>query len=261
MEASGLSERRAGHAVMAEVLRLQESRPPRRRMARVFGADPLAREARSWFWGALGEQRVARVLAGLGPGWHVLHSIPVGKRGADIDHVVIGPGGVFTLNTKHHRGANVWVAGRTLMVNGHRVPYLRNSAHEAARASALLTRAAGYPVEVRAVVVLVAPRKVTTRSRAEGAVVLTDERLRRWLARQPRTQSDDDAARLSALAAEPATWGASDLAPDPAQTQASFDDLRAEVVRARARRLGWLLAGCAGVVVAALDSLPHGLFR
>lgn len=260
METNGLGGRPAGHSVMVEVLRLQESRPPRRGVARIFGANPLAPEARSWFWGALGEQRVARVLAALGPEWHVLHSIPVGKRGSDIDHVVVGPAGVFTLNTKHHRGANVWVAGRTLMVNGQRTPYLRNSAHEAARASALLTRSAGYPVEVRAVVVLVAPRKVTTRSRAEGAVVVTDSVLRRWLARQPRTQSDDDAARLAGLAAQPSTWGADGPVGDPLQTQASFEALRAEVVRAQGRRLVWFLAGCAGVVATALGSLPHGLF-
>jgi hypothetical protein len=34
------------------------------------------------------------------PRWRCRHSIPVGSNGADIDHLVIGPGGVFTLNTK-----------------------------------------------------------------------------------------------------------------------------------------------------------------
>ena len=31
----------------------------------------------------------------------------LGEKGSDIDHVIIGPGGVFTLNTKNHTGGNV----------------------------------------------------------------------------------------------------------------------------------------------------------
>ena len=36
----------------------------------------------------------------VGRKWHVIHSVP-SEKGADIDHVVIGPAGVFTLNTKN----------------------------------------------------------------------------------------------------------------------------------------------------------------
>ncbi|MCE0446144.1 NERD domain-containing protein [Streptomyces tricolor] len=34
-------------------------------------------------------------------GWHVLHGVPK-SNGGDIDHLLIGPGGVFSLNTKTH---------------------------------------------------------------------------------------------------------------------------------------------------------------
>jgi hypothetical protein len=34
--------------------------------------------------------------------WRVRHAVPIGDKGSDIDHVVIGPGGVFTINAKHH---------------------------------------------------------------------------------------------------------------------------------------------------------------
>jgi hypothetical protein len=57
----------------------------------------------------------------------------VGDNGADIDRLVIGPGGVFSLNAKHHPGGKVWVGGNTLMINGHRQPYIRNSRFEAQR--------------------------------------------------------------------------------------------------------------------------------
>ena len=64
---------------------------------------------RAWRVGADGEESVGAKLDGLSEhGWHVLHAVPVGDRGTDIDHVLIGPGGVLTLNTKNHPGATVW---------------------------------------------------------------------------------------------------------------------------------------------------------
>jgi hypothetical protein len=57
----------------------------------------------------------------------VLSSI-VKRSGADIDHLVIGPPGVFTINTKHHRDARIWVGGNMVKVNNFKQPdYLRNS--------------------------------------------------------------------------------------------------------------------------------------
>ena len=81
--------------------------------------------------------------------------MPVGERGADIDHVVIGPGGVFTINTKHHPKAAIWVGGETFMVNGGRVPYIRNSRFEAKRASRMLSEHVGFPVPLTGLIAVV----------------------------------------------------------------------------------------------------------
>ena len=67
----------------------------------------ISDDARSWYLGALGERRVGKLLEQLGPEWTVLHSVPVGSSTSDIDHIVIGPGGVFTINAKNHSGATV----------------------------------------------------------------------------------------------------------------------------------------------------------
>jgi hypothetical protein len=40
-------------------------------------------------------------LRGLGPAWRALHPAGLGESGSDIDHLVIGPGGVFTLHAEH----------------------------------------------------------------------------------------------------------------------------------------------------------------
>jgi hypothetical protein len=67
--------------------------------------------------------------------------------------VLIGPPGVFTVNSKHHPGANVWVVSKQIRVKNQPVPYLRNSRHEAARAARLLTAAVGFPVAATSVLV------------------------------------------------------------------------------------------------------------
>jgi hypothetical protein len=51
-----------------------------------------------WARGARGERRVGAILEGLGPDWHVLHDVSLGR--GNIDHVLIGPGGTFTIETK-----------------------------------------------------------------------------------------------------------------------------------------------------------------
>ena len=52
--------------------------------------------------GAEGERKVGAILEGLGPDWHVLHGVWLGH--GDIDHVLVGPGGAFTIETKANRG-------------------------------------------------------------------------------------------------------------------------------------------------------------
>jgi hypothetical protein len=120
----------AAQAVIEELLRQQSTTPPRTGFGRFFGYSPLGDESVSWYLGAQGEIVVGAILDALPPEWTVFHALPIGTKGADIDHLVIGPGGVFTINTKHHNGKAVWVVGRTLMVSGQKQPYIRNSEFE-----------------------------------------------------------------------------------------------------------------------------------
>jgi Nuclease-related domain len=62
-------------------------------------------DAVAWRRGAAGERRTARLLAALGrDGWAVLHDLAVPGSQANIDHLVIGPGGVFVIDSKQYRG-------------------------------------------------------------------------------------------------------------------------------------------------------------
>lgn len=144
-------------------------------LARLVGART---EERAWRIGADGEEAVAAQLAKLGPEWRVLHAVRVGERDADIDHVVIGPAGVFTVNAKHHPNASVWVGGDTFMVNGRRLPYVRNSRYEARRAGRLLTEQVGFPVAATGVIAVMGAHKGFTvkKQPEDGAVVVVQRR-------------------------------------------------------------------------------------
>jgi Nuclease-related domain len=159
--------------------------------------------------GARGERTVGRQLSRWATryGWHVLHAVPVGQRGADIDHVVIGPFGVVTVNTKT-TGAAVWVGENGLTVGGKPVDYIRKSRHEADRAGRLLNHATGLVVPVQSVIVFVGPRKVTVRGGgpADVAVLPNPRALRHWLHNQPPALQPDQVAAIYEAARRPASW-------------------------------------------------------
>lgn len=56
-----------------------------------------------WLQGAEGERAVATVLAQLeGNGWQALHDVSLGH--GNVDHILVGPGGIYTIETKSNRG-------------------------------------------------------------------------------------------------------------------------------------------------------------
>jgi hypothetical protein len=62
-------------------------------------------DASAWRRGAAGERRTARLLHPLERhGWTVLHDLALPGSRANLDHLVIGPGGVFVIDSKQYRG-------------------------------------------------------------------------------------------------------------------------------------------------------------
>jgi hypothetical protein len=62
-------------------------------------------DACAWRRGAVGERRTARLLGPLErQGWVVLHDLAVPGSRANLDHLAIGPGGVFVIDSKLYRG-------------------------------------------------------------------------------------------------------------------------------------------------------------
>ena len=231
--------------------------PPNTAVQRFFGVSPLGREAEPWYTGALGELDVARRLGGLGPGWCVLHSVPVGTGSSDLDHVVIGPAGVFTINTKHHRGQNVWIGGRRILVNGQRTDHLRNAKHEAKRTSQLLSVAARALVDVTPIIAVVGARRMTVRERPNDVVVLRETELVRWLQRHPVTLTPAQVQQLATLAAQPSTWRR--MPETDVVDHSAFERLHVAIGRARRRRQLWLVAVVATMPVAFVAMWSAGM--
>jgi hypothetical protein len=55
-----------------------------------------------WIWGSIGERQTEDALSELGAEWAIEHDIPC--RWGNWDHVVVGPGGLFLLDTKRLHG-------------------------------------------------------------------------------------------------------------------------------------------------------------
>lgn len=251
-----LRVRGPAYGVITECLRIQATRRQQSRIAHFFGASPLTVDARSWYRGALGEIHVAKALKHLGPEWTVLHAVPVGSGTSDIDHVLIGPGGIFTINTKNHSGQRVWVGGEQLLVNGHRTNHIRDARFEALRASKLLSPGAGDPVDVTPVIAVVDPGSLTFgRKRPGGILVLSSSQLVRTLLRRKRRLTDAAIETSVKLAEQRGTWHTdSRVLDDTLRHEARFHRLQHDVAVARRRRTGWMLTGVG--LIAAAGTVP-----
>jgi hypothetical protein len=209
-----LAAHRAGQLAREQALALKAAAPVRTLLARALRVHT---DERAWRIGADGEEKVAARMARLAkkdPRWRCLHSIPVGEKGSDIDHLLIGPGGVYTLNAKHHPNADIWVGGNTFLVNGQRQPYIRNSRHEADRASRLLTAVCGFPVFAAGVVVPVGAAQVTVKNPPADVYVISRSQLTRWLRVKPERLDDTTTAAIFDAARRSTTWLPAQHVPD-----------------------------------------------
>lgn len=162
----------------------------------------------SWDKGIVGENVTANHLFSArqrDPRWSFLNSVSVGEA-TDIDHVLIGPGGVFTINTKHHREANVWVGGDTVMVSGHRHPYVRCARSEARKAERLLSNACNVDVSVTPLVVIVGFGKVQIKQQPDGVIVMHYSHLTRFVLERREVLSPEAVAWITDTARRSDTW-------------------------------------------------------
>jgi hypothetical protein len=119
----------------------------------------LERYAAMYEQGAEGESATAGVLVGLQPEWIALHDYRwPGRRLANIDHIVVGPGGIFVVDSKNWSG-DLRIDGQTLRQNGRSRE--KNVAGVADAALAVLELVAAHAHLVRGVLCFVGDRPLS----------------------------------------------------------------------------------------------------
>lgn len=177
-------------------------------------ARRLRNEAKWYDVGGDGEEIVAAVLnAGLpqDDGWHVIHSVVVTKRGSDIDHIVVGPPGVFNLNAKHHAGKLVLVSEGAYRVDGRRRDYFDVAMSESRNASGRLSVVCAFNVVTHPVLVVVGSADLEIVTQPSGVHVVDCDGVVEWLRSLPPVIDQQRAVIIAERAIDSATW----LPPPP----------------------------------------------
>lgn len=154
-------------------------------------AERLQRSAALWEQGAEGEVAVARALEELPDEWVVLHDLAwPGRQRANLDHVVIGPGGVFVVDAKNWTG-RIEVRDQVLLQNGRR----RESAVSSATAAAIAVQGIVAPVPCTGVLCFVRDEPLVARS--WSVTVCSTATLVTTLTSRPPVLSPDDVRRCA----------------------------------------------------------------
>lgn len=158
----------------------------------------------SWRMGRDGERWTEKELRSLGrEGWKVRHDIE--SRYGNIDHVVVGPGGVFLLNSKNLWGSFAIEEGvltchhEIAPMSDYSLPKLEKQMRGAAWGlEERLKAQLGWRVDVRPVVVVWAEFLGCEGRLGQGKVaVVGGRRLREWLREQPVRLAERDRATVA----------------------------------------------------------------
>lgn len=250
------------YGVMNECLRIQASARRQSWIARVVGVNPLHRDARSWYRSAIGEIRVAKALKNLGPDWTVLQAVQVGSNTSEIDHVAIGPAGLFTISTKDHTGQRVWVGDESLLVNGHRTNHIANARYEAHSVERLLRTAWDLPLTVIPLIAVIDPGSLGFAKRSvKDVVVVRSSHLARTMTRRKQVLSDSAISVYTRLVDERSTWHTDEHVLDETlRHEQRFHRLQHEVAVAALRRHVWIMLAVLAVGVPLVLTLARAVF-
>ena len=245
MTAASLRTRVAGQRAMRAVVDAEAAARPRTRLEGILGIRALSPDARRAYDTARGDAAVGQALEQLGQRWDVLHDVPVGG-GRTIDHLAIGPGGVYAIRAAHCSGADVVVEGAALTIGGVARDDLIELAEAAGVAEQLLAAAAAaasalVTATVVPLFVAVDAGRIVMRAPHDRVGVLELPQVRRTLAHARPRLPGDTVASISDLADRPTTWPTAQD-DDHATLRREFQWIRDRVRVALRRRTAWAIA-------------------
>lgn len=185
----------------SQTAKSRESTPVKDAVSKVRGAAVPHR----WRLRPDREEKVQSRLHRLPSAWKVLRAIRLGRR-RSVDHLVVGPAGVFAVFDKYHPRADFRVIGDTVRVDGKDLPYLDELRDDADTVSRRLSRACGFHVDVTPVLAVLGTDDVALSPHPEDVGVVKAKRLTKWLAGHPPVLERDLVDIITDIADRPETW-------------------------------------------------------
>ncbi|MFZ2225459.1 MAG: nuclease-related domain-containing protein [Candidatus Deferrimicrobium sp.] len=144
--------------------------------------------------GAVAEEKTGEILDGLPEGNFVVHDFDTGR--GNIDHILVGPKGIFTLEVKSHRGTVTFDNGN-LLRDGK--PFEKNFVKQAwAECFAVREILAKWEIKepVAEPLIVFSNAFVKVRGKANGVAVINLKFLQSYLERFPDQLSTAEAGRI-----------------------------------------------------------------
>jgi hypothetical protein len=139
-------------------------------------------------------------------GWETIHDVPLGRQGTCVEHLLIGPGGLFTVSERRHPGQRVRGRGRAMAVDGQPVAYLRDARFEATRTQDRLLAAGCAQIHVRAVLVLQGELDLDVLTTPNDPLVVARHEVPGLFRRMPAVLDDRRVQALAKVARRDTTW-------------------------------------------------------
>ena len=155
------------------------------------------RRIEPFFKGARGEEWTAQVLSALPDEWHVFHDFEAGH--AHVDHVVVGPTGVYSVETKTWNGS-VTVEENEVLVNGRLPsrPPIAQALSEAKDVRSALEKT-GWTGEAVPVVCFASNTYAESCSAVKGVTLVNANALVGWILTRPQAIAPNELGRLVQL--------------------------------------------------------------
>lgn len=239
---------------MHQTLKIQKEKygnttKPRTTLQTILGTSPLHEEATPWYRGSLGEQQAAETFQTIKQA-RTYHSVPIGDKGSDIDHIILTPSGIYTINTKYHPNSKVWASSKAILVNGKKQPYYRNSTYEAERVKKILEAHTSIPLVVKPALAIIS-ETLTIKNHPQDITITNPAKLTKHINKQTRIWNEQQLNELHTIINNPTTW-VKEYTPYDSETPKQFHTLHKQTKQANLARTIWRTIGAiafAGVVI------------
>lgn len=150
-----------------------------------------------YFTGARGEERVANLFSLLSDRYHIFNDVVVGK--SQIDHIVVGPSGVFVVETKFWRG-RVTVEDSAILVDSR--PPSNSPLAQVARETEAVRGAlakTGWNGAVTPLLVFASDSFVHKCIELGGTIIMNSNEIEKSFSNNRNVMSSDEIVRLVSL--------------------------------------------------------------